>query len=156
MKEGIKLYEIVSSLIKYIFITIIYLFIFAIIRMIYLDIRSMNAHMPSRKEKLPYLKLISYSDELDTKVEESYVLQDKMTIGHNPDNNIEVADQFLSGTHAMFMRQDGGYLLKDLGSTNGTFVNDVRLADMPVRLKDGDKISMGRLNFMYVAGMEAK
>jgi len=150
------LFEIVSSLLKYIFITIIYLFIFAIIRMIYLDIHSMNAGRSSGNLNLPYLKLINRRDSLDMKVEESYVLEDGLTLGRAPGNGISVADPFLSGRHAMFTLQDGGYLLRDLGSTNGTQVNGDKLADMPVKLKDGDRIHLGQLDFLYVAGREAK
>lgn len=150
------MYEIFSSLLKYIFITVIYLFIFAIIRMIYLDIRSMNTRMSSRNQSLPYLKLINLRDNLNLKVEESYVLEDDMTIGRDSDNGIAITDPFLSGKHAMFMGQDGSYLIKDLDSTNGTFVNGEKLIDMPVRLKDGDRIHMGQLDFLYVAGREVE
>lgn len=150
------MYEIFSSLLKYIFVTVIYLFIFAIIRMIYLDIRSMNTHMSSGNQSLPYLKLINRRDNLNLKVEESYMLEDGMTVGRDSDNGIAIADPFLSGRHATFMSQDGSYLLKDLDSTNGTFVNGEKLADMPVTLKDGDRIHIGQLDFLYVAGLEVK
>jgi len=35
-------------------------------------------------------------------------------------------------------------------------VNGDKLADMPVKLKDGDRIHLGQLDFLYVAGREAK
>lgn len=155
MKEVIKLYEIISSLIKYIFITIIYLFIFAIIRMIYLDIRSMNTPMSASSKKPPYLKLLN-RDALELEAEERYILEDNMTIGRDSDNNIAITDSFLSGCHAMFIRQDKSYLIKDLDSTNGTFVNGEKLTDTPVQLKDRDKIKVGQLELLYVAGREVK
>lgn len=155
MKEVIKLYEIISSLIKYIFVTIIYLFIFAIIRMIYIDIRSMNTHMSSNSQKLPYLKLTN-RDALELETEERYVLQDDMTIGRDSDNSIAIRDSFLSGRHVMFIRQDKSYFVKDLGSTNGTFVNGQKLGDTPVQLKDGDKMQIGQLDLLFVAGREVK
>jgi pSer/pThr/pTyr-binding forkhead associated (FHA) protein len=112
--------------------------------------------MSSRNQNLPYLKLINLRDNLNLKVEESYVLEDNMTVGRDSDNGIAITDPFLSGRHAIFMRQDRIYLLKDLDSTNGTFVNGEKLVDMPLRLMDGDRIHMGQLDFLYVAGLEFK
>lgn len=150
------MFEIFSSLLKYIFITVIYLFIFAIIRMIYLDIHSMNKVRSSGNKNLPYLKLINRRDNLNLKVEESYVLENSMTVGRDFGNGITITDPFLSGKHAMFMSQDGNCDLKDLNSTNGTFVNGGKLTDMPVRLQDGDRIHIGQLDFLYIAGQEVK
>lgn len=150
------MFEIFSSLLKYIFITVIYLFIFAIIRMIYLDIHSMNKGSTLRNQNQPYLKLINRRDNLDFKVEESYVLENSMTVGRDLGNGITIADPFLSGKHAIFISQDGNHLIKDLNSTNSTFVNGEKLADMPVRLKDGDRIHIGQLDFLYVMGLEVK
>lgn len=144
------MFEILSSLLKYIFITIIYVFIFAIIRMIYLDIHSMNK-TGAAGSGMPYLKLINRRDSLNMKVEESYVLDKSMTLGRGGNNGISVADPYLSKKHAVFMSQEGGFYIRDLESTNGTFVNGRRLEDMPVRLKDGDRIHIGQLDFLYVA-----
>ena len=150
------MFEIFSSLLKYIFITVIYLFIFAIIRMIYLDIHSMNGRRTSENQNLPYLKLINRRDSLKLKVEESYVLENNVTIGRASGNGITIADQFLSGKHVAFMYQEGFYFIKDLDSTNGTFVNGDKLSDLPVRLKDGDRVHIGQLDFLYVSGQEVE
>ncbi len=142
------MFEIVSSLLKYIFITVIYLFIYAIIRMIYLDIRPTG---PAGKNGLPYLKLVNRRDDLDFKVEESYMLTDRLTIGRAQGNGITVADPFLSGKHAAFIYKDGACTVEDLSSTNGTLVNGGKL-EAPIGLKDGDRIHIGQLDFLYVAG----
>ncbi len=144
------MYELLSTLLKYIFITIIYVFIFAIIRMIYLDIDSMNSKRSFKNKNRPYLKLLNLRESLDINVEESYLLEDGFSIGRSRDNGIAVEDPFISGEHAVFVSQDEGYLLKDMNSKNGTFVNGNRLEDMPVRLKDGDRIKIGVLDFLYV------
>jgi pSer/pThr/pTyr-binding forkhead associated (FHA) protein len=110
----------------------------------------------SRNQNLPYLKLINRRDNLDLKVEESYVLEGSLTVGRALGNGISIADPFLSGRHVMFMSQEGSYLLKDLKSTNGTLLNGEKLVNMPVRLKDGDRIHIGQLDFLYVVGREVK
>ncbi len=148
------MFEIFSSLLKYIFITVIYLFIFAIIRMIYLDLYYMKARRTG--QNLPYIKLINRRDSLDVKVEESYILDDNLIIGRSLGNSITITDPFLSGQHVVFTIKDDRYCLKDLGSTNGTFVNGKRLEDVPIVLNDGDRIRIGQLDFLYVAGLEVK
>jgi pSer/pThr/pTyr-binding forkhead associated (FHA) protein len=115
----------------------------------------MNTPMSASSKKLPYLKLLN-RDALELEAEEQYILEDNMSIGRDSDNNIAIADSFLSGCHAMFIRQDKSYLIKDLDSTNGTFVNGEKLTDTPVQLKDRDKIKVGQLDLLYVAGREVK
>ncbi|MCX7711292.1 MAG: FHA domain-containing protein [Clostridia bacterium] len=144
------MFEILSSLLKYIFITIIYIFLFSIIRLIYLDIRSVNKKASDLAEKAPYLKLINRRDELYFKVEESYILSRDKSLGRAAKANISIEDPFLSGEHARFIHRDGSILLKDLGSKNGTLINGVRLTDEEVPLNNGDKIEMGQLAFLFV------
>lgn len=65
-------------------------------------------------------------------------------------------DASLSRTHAMVMCVAGEYLIRDSGSTNGTFVNDLRI-DKAVKLSDGDRIQLGLgtiLRFALVAPQE--
>ncbi len=146
------MYEIISSLLKYVFITIIYVFIFGIIRLIYLDIRSMSGKSLQKEERLPYLKLLSLKDRFYFKLEESYLLTGDTTIGRSNKNKIHIGDPFLSGMQAVFTKIEGAYYLRDAGSTNGTELNGVRLGTEPVQLKDGDRIHAGQLDFIYVSG----
>lgn len=64
------------------------------------------------------------------------------TIGRSPDNDIPVPDPEVSRRHAQIMHQSNGYAIVDLGSTNGTFVNDVRVIEL-TPLKHGDLIRLG-------------
>lgn len=146
------MYEIISSLLKYVFITIIYAFIFGIIRLIYLDIRSMSGKSLQKEERLPYLKLLSLKDRFYFKLEESYLLTGDTSIGRSNKNKIHIADPFLSGMQAVFTKIGGAYYLRDAGSTNGTELNGMRLGTEPVPLKDGDRIHAGQLDFIYVSG----
>ncbi|MBZ4646462.1 MAG: hypothetical protein PWR27_2305 [Petroclostridium sp.] len=144
------MFEILSSIFKYIFIVIIYVFIFGIIRLIYLDIKSMNGQGKKIHEKYPYLKLINRRERLDFKVQESYTLNENKTIGRSSKNDIVIQDPYLSGEHAHLILENGMYLLKDLGSTNGTFINDVKIGVEPVALKNGDRIHIGQIDFLFV------
>lgn len=67
---------------------------------------------------------------------------DQLTIGRDSTNEIVVNDAEVSRRHARLTFQGGKYVLEDLGSTNGTFVNGQRLAG-PRVLKAGEVVSLG-------------
>lgn len=67
---------------------------------------------------------------------------DVITIGRDPANTIHINDAEVSRRHARLEKRDNAYVIQDLGSTNGTFVNGVRLSGMQV-LNPGDQISLG-------------
>lgn len=76
---------------------------------------------------------------------------DQLTIGRDSTNGVAINDAEISRRHARLMFQGGKYVLEDLGSTNGTFVNGQRLAG-PVVLKPGDVVSLGeQIVLMYDA-----
>lgn len=68
--------------------------------------------------------------------------QDTLTIGRDPSNPIEISDPQISRQHARITRQGGMMILEDLGSTNGTFVNGMRLTS-PHALSSGDVVGLG-------------
>jgi hypothetical protein len=68
-------------------------------------------------------------------------------IGTGMDCNIVVQDQFMSHYHCEIICSPMGFTLKDGGSTNGTLVNDRRVASH--ELVDNDMITMGKTNFKF-------
>ena len=75
-------------------------------------------------------------------------------LGRGPDNDITINDELVSKYHAEILanlRDDGNgfdYSIRDCGSTNGTFVNDEKVDEHP--LKNGDVIRMGINHFRFV------
>jgi pSer/pThr/pTyr-binding forkhead associated (FHA) protein len=67
---------------------------------------------------------------------------DQITIGRDSVNEVVINDAEISRRHARLTFQGGKYVLEDLGSTNGTFVNGQRLAG-PRVLKPGEVVSFG-------------
>lgn len=67
---------------------------------------------------------------------------DQLNIGRDSTNEITINDAEISRRHARLTFQGGKYVLEDLGSTNGTFVNGQRLAG-PRVLKAGEVVSFG-------------
>jgi pSer/pThr/pTyr-binding forkhead associated (FHA) protein len=70
------------------------------------------------------------------------LVRDEITIGRKEGNTIRLTDRNVSRRHARLQKQNGHYLLHDLGSYNGTVINGARLAETrPV--KHGDQILIG-------------
>jgi predicted component of type VI protein secretion system len=76
---------------------------------------------------------------------------EQLIIGRDASNGVAINDAEISRKHSRLSFQGGKYVLEDLGSTNGTFVNGQRLAG-PVVLKPGDVVSLGeQIVLMYDA-----
>lgn len=77
------------------------------------------------------------------------------SIGRSPDNDIGIPERHVSRQHAVITYRDGVFVITDLGSANGTFVNDRRLSE-PFPLAHGDVIRLyvPVLNFSAVVTEE--
>lgn len=69
---------------------------------------------------------------------------DVVTVGRDPTSTVTVSDGYLSHHHARFYSSGGGVTVEDMGSTNGTFVNERRIA-APTALNAGDRVRCGSL-----------
>lgn len=78
--------------------------------------------------------------------------RDPFWIGAEEGNDLTVAqDNYLSGRHACLYFYQGSLLLRDQGSTNGTFLNGERLGEVPAPVGLGDRIRVGRTDLLVVA-----
>lgn len=76
---------------------------------------------------------------------------DQLTIGRDSTNAVVINDAEVSRHHTRLTFQGGKYVVEDLGSTNGTFVNGQRLSG-PYVLKAGDVLALGeQIVLMYDA-----
>ena len=73
----------------------------------------------------------------------------KTSIGADPNNDVVLSDPAVSSKHVTINAQDGSFLLEDLGSTNGTFLNEVRIDR--AHLRDGDRLRFGRTPVIFKA-----
>lgn len=73
-----------------------------------------------------------------------------LRIGRDPANGLRLSHDTVSRVHAELSRQAGMWVLRDLGSTNGTSVNGRRVIGAAV-VRDGDQVAFGRMAFRLSA-----
>ncbi|MBD3344381.1 MAG: FHA domain-containing protein [Chitinivibrionales bacterium] len=78
----------------------------------------------------------------------SYIInRDEISIGRSRKNTISIANNAISRHHVRIVRENGQYILSDLGSLNGTYVNGKRVDS--VELSNSDKISICTYDILY-------
>jgi adenylate cyclase len=76
-------------------------------------------------------------------------LSEVCRVGRIEGNEVVIPDETVSRNHALLLRVPSGlYFLHDVGSSNGTFVNGVRVTT-PVPLRDGDRVTLGSCEFRF-------
>jgi DNA-binding NtrC family response regulator len=78
--------------------------------------------------------------------------KEEVRIGSMEDNDVVLHDDTVSRYHCKIVQEDSGYLLVDLRSTNGSFVNKVRVRE--AFLKPGSQVSVGQNQFRFNAREE--
>ena len=75
---------------------------------------------------------------------------DVTTSGRHPDSDIFLDDVTVSRKHAEFVRRGDQFVVRDIGSLNGTYVQRDRIDE--VVLKDGDEVQIGKFRLVFIAG----
>jgi pSer/pThr/pTyr-binding forkhead associated (FHA) protein len=78
---------------------------------------------------------------------------DEVSAGRHPDSEIFLDDVTVSRRHALFRRTSHGYLVADVGSLNGTYVNRDRIDE--VLLSGGDEVQIGKYRLVYFQSAQA-
>ena len=90
----------------------------------------------------------------DVEVKHVFLHKDRTTLGRKPDNDIVLDTMVVSGHHCAFdLVGLADVYVEDLGSTNGTFVND-RVVKQRTRLHDGDLVAIGPYRIRYLQASE--
>jgi hypothetical protein len=77
-----------------------------------------------------------------------YPQGERTTIGRSPDCEIFLDDVTVSRKHAVVLQRDGTFLVEDLGSQNGTFLNRRRIESG--ELADGDELQIGKYRLTFL------
>ncbi|MFZ2516526.1 MAG: FHA domain-containing protein [Candidatus Lutibacillus vidarii] len=77
-----------------------------------------------------------------------FLLDDaQVSAGRHPDSDIFLDDVTVSRRHAVFVREDGSYRVRDVGSLNGTYVNRSLVEEAVLRA--GDEVQIGKFRLTY-------
>jgi diguanylate cyclase (GGDEF)-like protein len=109
-------------------------------------------HIEEHRQRVDDCLVLIHTDGPD--LGKRYDLHGKsIAIGRDPASDIFIDEDTASRRHARIEKTTNQTLLLDLGSTNGTYLNDNRIPpDMPVKLSEGDRVKVGRSIFKYLAG----
>ncbi len=143
----------VLSVLKYSLLVLLYFFVFRAIRSVAVDVggrkRGATTQMrtpapatakPSKGGRSPTQVVVHDAGggkPLTVK------LRDPAEIGRGDRCAIRLQDTYVSQVHARLYAKNGGWYVEDLGSTNGTLLNDRRV-DAPVEVHAGDVVKIGK------------
>lgn len=147
----------VLTLLKYVFLALLYLFFLRVLRAVWIELREPKpaplpaptaaAAAPTQATPAPTSKAgperLIVTDPQDMKGAE-FTVADEMTVGRAAGCGVSLPDDtFVSQLHARIYRRDGDVFVEDLGSTNGTYLNDKKVTSA-VPLRRGDRVKFGR------------
>lgn len=142
--------QLVLTALKFLFLALLYLFLARAVRVIYLDLVGPRAPRPQkptapadagkRKRAAPKSVVVRQGDD---EAQTIPVAGESLTIGRAESCEIVLADNYASQFHARIYSQDGAWFVEDLGSTNGTYLNRVKVTH-PSPFASGDEIRIGK------------
>ena len=150
-------YETVLVILKIVFLVLLYLFIWRIVRTAARDLRLPQesfilrpalAGGPIGQAIRPGRLVVIMSPVLE--LGEEYELNSTpITVGRGGQNDVALEnDEFASARHVRIEPRRDGVWVHDLGSTNGTYVNGIRI-DRPRKLVNGDVVRAGETELRY-------
>lgn len=133
-------------------LALLYLFFFRVLRAVWAEIkppvvaRQVAPAAPGRaarrsRTKAPRRAELIVLEPPDQRGQ-SYPLGDELTLGRAAGCHVTVDDTFVSQIHARVLARDGQYLVEDMGSTNGTYLNRKKVSG-PMVMQRGDRLQVG-------------
>ena len=145
--------DLVLDLLKYVFLAVLYIFIARVVRFIYLELRPAGAAPASRRtaatpapasmggKKKAFRKAAVIEGAQKGK---SFDLGEELIVGRAEKCHLVLDDDtYVSQMHARVFSRDGTFMIEDLGSTNGTYLNRRRITS-PTELQRGDRVKIGK------------
>ena len=141
---------------KLAFLVLLYLFIWRIVRSAARDVRMPQESFilaPSQAAELAALRdsgrLVVVRSPALSEGDELALNSSALLLGRGSDNDVNLArDEFASSKHARVEPRRDGVWVEDVGSTNGTYLNGIRLTQAK-RLAPGDVVRIGETELRY-------
>ncbi len=122
---------------------LLYFFLWQVLRVVARDLHSGSAAAPPTVNPFGQVVVVS-SGQTGIPVGKIFPLSPVTIIGRSTEADVALNDTFLSAEHARLSRQDAGWMLEDLNSTNGTYLNGFEVRDA-TEVQDADVIRVGRV-----------
>jgi pSer/pThr/pTyr-binding forkhead associated (FHA) protein len=147
--------NLVLDLLKYAFLAVLYIFLARAVKAIYLELRPPTARRPApqraaapaparpparRSKKAPRRLAVVEGENHKGK---SLTLAEELLVGRAEKCHLVLDDTYVSQVHARIFAKGDSYLVEDLGSTNGTYLNRRRVTS-PAELQRGDQVKIGK------------
>lgn len=144
--------ELVLSILKYLFLILLFIFLARAVRAMYLEIygtrnarRRETTDAPRTKAQRPPDRVAVASSNGKPRV---YTLEEELLIGRGEKCHVVINDVYASQVHARIFKRDDAYFIEDMGSTNGTFLNRKKVtAALPVNR--GDRVRIGKTEIEF-------
>jgi hypothetical protein len=144
----------VLTVLQILFLVLLYFFIWRAIRSVTADLRvrspgggsprTARSDTPRAAKARPPRSMVVLNEK-GGKVESHQLDGDQLQIGRADACQVKLSDTYASQFHARIYRRDGGWYVEDLGSTNGTYLNQRRITS-PAELRAGDRLRIGKTN----------
>ena len=137
-------------LLRVLFIFLLYFFLYQVVRVIGRELTALAASGAAADPE-PSGGALRMVDGAESGLPpgSTFALEPVTTVGRHLENTIALNEPFISASHAEFVYDNGRWWLRDLGSTNGTFVNDHRVT-VATGVRPGDMIRFGRMTLQFV------
>lgn len=139
-------------LLRVLFIFLLYFFLYQVVRVTTREltaIATQSAPVPSGGIRASGRLVVVDGAESDLRPGIAFVLQPVTTVGRHPDNSMPINEPFVSVEHAELAYDNGRWWLRDLGSTNGTFLNGHPVT-VATGIRPGDIVQFGRIKLQFV------
>ncbi len=146
--------NLVLDLLKYVFLAVLYIFVWRAVKAVYLELRPERVRRPRASRPQPQTparpparrprKAPGRLAVIEGALKGQHLdLGDEMTIGRAQKCHLVLDDTYVSQVHVRIFAKNGGYMVEDLGSTNGTYVNRRRITS-PTEVQRGDQVKIGK------------
>ncbi len=137
--------EIALLALKGLFLALLYLFFIWLLVVASLDLKKSFRSQDSPQIKQKTALLVANVGGPQSK---TISVGQQVTIGRDLTNTVTLDDSSVSAVHASIVAKDNHYVITDLGSTNGTYVNGERINGQAI-LHSGSEIRIGRTRLMF-------
>ncbi|KPU43430.1 FHA domain-containing protein FhaB [Oxobacter pfennigii] len=137
--------KLIIWIMRFVLLGMIYIFLYKVIKVMYSDLKGNKI----KASVSAGIEVIDIGDDCPIPIGAVYPLHSVTNIGRTPDNNIVLDCKYVSNYHARIFLKNNYYILKDMNSTNGTFLNSIKV-EKPTVVKNDDLINIGGVIFKVI------